>query len=681
MTPLRGFFHRSPLVLWLGVALLLALYWVMAVSVSPRMGVTGDEVVHITGGYSYWKQNDYRLHPENGNLSQRIAALPLLALDLKFPSLDNADWTHSRVNQVGEKFFFQLGNPVERMLLYSRMMIALAGVFTAWLVWKWARHLFGRKAGWLALGLAVFCPALLAHGGLATSDMVMTACVLGALSAVWLLLHRATWGRLGLAALACGLTFLAKMSGIIIVPVIVALIVIRATGRTPIVMALGRARWIRNRTAKLMTATGLTAAVAAGSLLVVWAGFGFRYSGFNPAGTSTADYYFSWDVVLGQEPLPNMEMRAIDRLIPARLAPVYAPTDRVIEWIRDNRLLPEAYLWGMAQTSMFSRYRPAFLMGEYRTQGWVGFFPLAFLFKTPAGGLLLILAGAGALLGVQRNETGRRFRPWAYRMAPLLIFFGLYWAMALGMSLNIGHRHILPTYPVFYILAAASVRWLSTRNHRAATWVLVAALVSHAGESLMARPFYLSYFQTAAGGSEHGYRYLVDSSLDWGQGLPDLEHWLQRKRSEGDDSRVYLSYFGADSPRARHLEVIRFGDELTDTGSRIYPANLRSGWYVISATNFQRVYAPTRGPWTPRHEALYQSLMERLRSPAALNPQTPAAQQTVLNDCMDFELMQAARLFHFFNNRQPMEIIGGSLLVFHLTEAEVARALYGQPPP
>ena len=56
----------------------LALHWWLAVSVSPRMGVTADEVVHLTGGYSYWKFNDYRLHPENGTLPMRLAALPWL---------------------------------------------------------------------------------------------------------------------------------------------------------------------------------------------------------------------------------------------------------------------------------------------------------------------------------------------------------------------------------------------------------------------------------------------------------------------------------------------------------------------------------------------------------------------------------------------------------------------------
>src|SRR5581483_6550507 len=99
-------FRPTRLGLWsaLLVAFALGLHWFMAMSVSPRMGVTADEVVHLTGGYTYWKFNDYRLHPENGTLPMRIAALPWLAMDLKFPPLTDWDWLNSRVNLVGQKF-------------------------------------------------------------------------------------------------------------------------------------------------------------------------------------------------------------------------------------------------------------------------------------------------------------------------------------------------------------------------------------------------------------------------------------------------------------------------------------------------------------------------------------------------------------------------------------------------
>ena len=83
------------------VAGLLGLSWWMAASVSREHSTTADEIFHITAGYSYWKFGDYRLQPENGNLPQRWAALPLLAQDLRFPDTGQPAWRLADVAFLG----------------------------------------------------------------------------------------------------------------------------------------------------------------------------------------------------------------------------------------------------------------------------------------------------------------------------------------------------------------------------------------------------------------------------------------------------------------------------------------------------------------------------------------------------------------------------------------------------
>jgi 4-amino-4-deoxy-L-arabinose transferase-like glycosyltransferase len=673
------------------MVLALVLYWVMAVSVSPRMGVTADEVVHLTGGYSYWAFNDYRLHPENGTLPMRLAALPLLATGVRFPSLQDPHWVASKVNLLGEKFFFQEGNDVARMLLYGRMMIALTGTLTLWLIWRWARGLFGPKAGWLALGLAMFCPAMLTHGGLITSDMTMTACMLAAITSCWLLLHRATWARLGLAALACGLVFLSKMSGVLIIPLLAGMVALRCLRTAPLVLAFGglNVHWLRGRGRGLVASVGLLAIAGAGSLIVLWGAYGFRYSGFNLDKSTASGYYLEWDVVLNKVPIPNSQDTSFDTLLARRPPPQPTKIDHLVEWLRDNRLLPEAYLWGFAHTHKFSLYRPAYLMGEYRTTGWREFFPLAFLLKTPLAALLLFVLGVAALaasaklhrLGVSRKDSapGPGFR-WLYRASPLLLFFVIYWIMAVRMNLNIGHRHILPTYPIFYILASASVLWLNLAARRIIAVGLVAALTLHITDSLAARPFYISYFQPLVGGSAQGYRYLVDSSYDWGQGLPDLAEWLDSEQRRSDPAPVHLCYFGADSARVRSFDVVRFGDEMADFGPRVYPATLKAGWYAISATNLVQVYAPSRGQWGENHENLYREILARLARAKPPFERSEAEAEEVLLNCRNLEIMQTTRICNYLRDRTPLEIVGGSILIFKLTAEELQQVLYGPPP-
>ncbi|MDD3180231.1 MAG: glycosyltransferase family 39 protein [Opitutaceae bacterium] len=669
------------------IALGLAVYWLMAVSVSPRVGVTGDEVVHLTAGYSYWKFNDYRMHPENGTLPMRLAALPLLAMDLHFPPLTDPDWLNSKVHLFGEKFLFGDGNPVDTMLWRARMMIAFVGAFVVWLTWRWAHGLFGRTAGWMALLLAASCPTMLAHGGLATSDMTMTACTLAALSAVWLLLHRATWTRLVLATVACGAAFLAKMSGVLIVPLIALLLLLRWLQPVPFVLALGRrARWLRCRAAIIGTTLGLTAIVAAGSLALLWAGYGFRFDGFNRAVSSTQGYFFPWSVLLEEEVLQWSGDSSLDRFAPPPRPLTPTAMTRTVGWLRDHQLLPEAYLWGFAHTYKFSQQRSAFFLGEYAKTGWPAFFPVAFLMKTTLPALLFLAAGGAALVWVHRRPARRwpggrvlRFpRSWLYRAAPLVLFFVLYWALAVNLRLNIGHRHILPTYPVVYLFASAAVLWLATRARRWVALALAVGLALHVVDSLAARPFYLAYFQPLTGGTDRAYRYFVDSSLDWGQGLPDLAAWLDARKRAGDHATVFLTYFGADDPRARGLDVVRFADEGNDWGLRDFPVSVHGGWFAISATHFQRTYLPLRGRWTQEEEALYREIRQRLQQAAGGGgePRAPAARSLLLRDAKDYEVLQFGRLCHFLHDRTPDQVVGASLLLFRLTDAEVNFALY-----
>ena len=666
---------RQPLRTAVLVAAALALYWAMAVSVSPRMGVTGDEVVHLTGGYSYWKFNDYRLHPENGTLAMRLAALPLLGMDLRFPPLTTPAWLNSQVEAVGYEFFYQLGNPLDTMLWRGRAMMALAGVFALWLTWRWARGLFGPAAGWLALLLGVFSPTMLAHGGLITSDMVLTGAMLAAITVFWRLLHRATWGRLLVAGLAAGAVFLSKVSGVLLVPMAALLLVARLTRPAPLVLDFGRMRWVRGRVARAAAGAGLLGTAGLLGVVVLWAGYGFRFSGFNRALSDAHGYYFSWPVILDEVPPPSpWSEENPSVLAPARRLP-NQPTamTHLIGALRDAHALPEAYLFGFAHTYKFSRYRPAFFMGEAGATGWKLFFPTAFLFKTTLSVLLLFATGVVAVLRPARH--GARSRR-LYRSAPLWLFFGLYWLLALNLHLNIGHRHLLPIYPIVFIFAGATTLWLRTTAARGVFLLLGLAVVAQAADSIRARPFYLSYFQPLTGGTERAYRYFVDSSLDWGQGLPDFTAWLQAKRQRGDASPVYLSYFGADSVKARHLDVRRVADDIADSGARSYPAQFAAGWYVISATQFQRVYLNAAGPWTAAREASYRHVQEQLRQTSAnQSAWTDAERARALQAAMDLEILQFARLCHFLRNRPPEQVIGGSLLVFHLTDTEIGAAL------
>lgn len=656
---------------WAAVGLLVT-YWLMAMSASTRVGVTADEPGHLTAGYSYWLRSDYRLSPEAGNLPMRVAALPLLALNLRFPAADTADWQKAKIEGVGWSFFFEQGNPTARMLLAARGAIALFGVLTLWLIWRWARALFGAAAGWFALVLAAFCPALLANGASVTSDIALTATLLAAITAFWRLIHVVTWGRIAAAILACGAVLLAKMSGMLAAPMLILLLFVRWCHPAPLVLRLGGPpRWLRSRWQRVAVTLGLAGAVAAGSLVIVWGAFGFRYQAFGPAATAADQFTPTWPQLLGEEslrPAGNDPAASFGR----------SWITETIGKMRDHRLLPEAYLYGLGNVYQYSRARTGFLNGEIRQQGWTEFFPLAFLLKSTVPTVLFAVGGL-VLLGMARGSDGRARRWRLHRAAPLLVLFALYWLVALTSKLNIGHRHILPIYPVVYVFCGAAAAWLlAGRIRRWGRVVVGLAVLGHVTDSLAARPFYLSYFNPLAGGPGQGWHHLIDSSFDWGQGLPDLERWLVAKGERADNAPVFLTYFGVDSPRARGLPVIRFADAINDRGVREFPAWPRGGWFIISATHFHRVYLNLSGPWTREREQRYRELAARLRlpaNPAAAGPTDTAAQIRVLNEAKEFEGLMFARLCHYLGASEPGEVIGGSLLAFRLTDAEITHVL------
>ena len=106
-------------------------------------------------------------------------------------------------------------------------------------------------------------------------------------------------------------------------------------------------------------------------------------------------------------------------------------------------------------------------------------------------------------------------------------------------------------YPLLVCLAIDGV-WRLVPNPRlriAGMGLLVfVQLASVAG----VRPSYAQYFNGLVGGPEHGYEYVVDSNVDWGQDLPALEKTLAGLTTRsGRPATVRLFYFGKDPPYNR----------------------------------------------------------------------------------------------------------------------------------
>jgi len=639
------------------VTALLALHWLLAVGSKREESVTADELAHLTGGFTYWQFNDYRVQPENGNLPQRWAALPAWLMGTRFPPLaDNKYWRTSDAWVLGHQFFYETGDDHFPRLMAGRAMIALFSVATGLLVFLWTRRLFGTAGAFVALGFFVFSPSFLAHGGLVTSDVCMAFFFLASAGAYWRHLHDPRQRWWWLSAAVFGLACVAKFSAVLLLPMMALLALVRAWAPEPLTLA-GRTAATRGGKLGLIALSTLGHGLVA--VGVIWACFGFRYSAFNPALPGADHFIRPWEITLG-----NMGSAA-----------------PVIRFLRAWHLLPEAFLYGFSFVVEMSQYRSSFLDGAYSVVGWVRFFPLAFLYKSTLPLLLGCVVGLGAAARRWRESAATAaIRRDLYRVAPLLVLFGVYWFASLTTHLNIGHRHILPTYPVLFILLGGLGGWLTWRRPVAAA-VLGGLLLWQAREATWIYPHYLAYFNPLAGGPEHGHRHLVDSSLDWGQDLPGLKAWLDRNvRNEP----VYLSYCGSGEPdyyriRTRRLPFVN-GFKIPQ---RWWP--LEPGVYAIGATMLEHVYSPIRGDWTPELEKEYQwmrtfepAFTEYFNDPvrrAALDREgTPEKWHHAWSR---HDQLRFARLCHYLRVRRPDAQVGYSILIYRLTAAELAAATTG----
>lgn len=637
------------------VATLLALHWWLGVSALIGTGVTNDEPIHITSGYCYWHFNDYRMQPENGNLPQRWAALPLLTMH---PYLDPAKearlWHVSQQWNISNNFLFRSGNDADYMVFCARAAMALWTVATGLLVFCWSRRLWGDVGGIFSLALYVVSPTTLAQGPLATSDMCAAFWLVAAVGAWWRASHDLKWSTLLLSCAATGLAFVAKFSAVLLVPIFVLLILWQFLAPGPLTVTWrGRghpSRSVESRVGKAAVLGGLFVAHAVAAWAIIWTFFGWRYSAFSPVLPAAWRFYLPTGMIVGSSGLVN---------------------DAITEGFK-LRLFPQAFIHGFAHVRYQGESRGAFLLGHYSNSGWWWFFPYAFLVKSTLGEVLVT---AALVLGAALRWTkpgiarGAQFLRDCHRLAPLLTLGAVYWTFSLMTALNIGQRHILPMYPVLFILAGALMSGAVRRWLRG---LAVVFLLCSVAASFWIRPHYLAFFNVLSGGPSDGWRQLVDSSLDWGQDLPALARWVHAHRRPGET--VYLSYFGAGNPA---YEGLGFATELSPYytyGRKRRWVKLGPGLYCISATLLQDVYSPIRGPWTADREGYYQHLRKTMRARLAagtISPDLNDFGEGPNHDLWVLDRMRFARLCTYLRLRRPDAVINYSIFVYRLSAHEV----------
>jgi 4-amino-4-deoxy-L-arabinose transferase-like glycosyltransferase len=173
----------------------------------------------------------------------------------------------------------------------------------------------------------------------------------------------------------------------------------------------------------------------------------------------------------------------------------------------------------------------AYLLGHFSMRGWWYFFPVVFAVKSTTAVVFLTLAG---IVGLARASWRRIPFHWIAILVPAAVYF----ALCVAGHIDLGVRHLLPVYPFLYVALGAAAAGFTRTRPRACLLGLVLAL--HVAESAAIYPHYLAFFNLLAGGPAQGPRYLLDSNIDWGQGVVEFRTYLENHHLRN----VCTCYFG-----------------------------------------------------------------------------------------------------------------------------------------
>jgi hypothetical protein len=508
------YFNRH---VWAAVVAIL-LFFFFALNSLSGDSPTMDEQNHLARGLALLHSADPRFSLEHPPLVNALSALPVLTLlDVRLP-FDHPSWERREGwYEFADLMLWQYNHDATRTIFLARLPILFLTLGLALTGYHFSRELWGTTPAIVAFGLFLFEPNLLAHGRYTTTDLGGTLFSFLTLYLLWRLWQRDLWSwkRWLAAAVGIGLALSSKFSVLVFVPAWFLLAVLPLYPRLakestypepPGSDAIVSQAKMENRSTVPMWAVTrrLLQLASAGivALLMVWMIYGFEWRNFTFASSQLL---------------------------------------RLNEWRG-----PMPTFWaGIEQIALLSGGRSqTFLLGQFSDDGFLAYFPVAFLTKTP---LIILLLFPIALLLLLRNPSTRRHA--LFLLIPALWFF----LVALQSALNIGYRHLLPIVPNLLLLVAGlsapQVRWPGWlgegigryRWGRLVGWSAVILLLL---TTLRIHPHYLSFFNMAVGGPANGYQILVDSNVDWGQDLLRLKAWM----AEHHVDSVRLAWFGTADP-------------------------------------------------------------------------------------------------------------------------------------
>jgi hypothetical protein len=367
------------------------------------LSLTADEPGHFACGLEFLQKHVYRYESQHPPLARMMTALG--------PYLDGARLRGDLPrNEEGVEVIVRSPDP-QRTVNLMRLGILPFFWLACLVVFLWARRISGAPVAVIATGLFTMIPTVLAHAGLATTDMALAACLGAAFYSLLLWAETPNWKHALLLGVASASAALSKFTALGFLPAAAVLALI-------LYLRVKRPGWKETAALARARAASFGLAVSTGAF-VIWACYWFSYGKVPGWGLS----------------LPAPEF-----------------FDGILSAMRHN-----------------SEGHPAYLLGEISGKGWWYYFPVALAVKTPIALLLLVflgmwqcwknrakaayLAPAAFSLGILLTAMTSKVNIGVRHILPVYIGFAIVAAMALA--------HLLRKAKGIPWAAAVLVAWMA----------------------------------------------------------------------------------------------------------------------------------------------------------------------------------------------------------------------------
>ena len=500
------------------VVALLAIHGLLLAWGAATKSPTLNEPGHLVAGISYWTFNRFDVYSVNPPLVRLVAALPVMAAgcETNWKSFTSGPGARPEM-AMGQDFCHANGRRTFFLMTLARLACIPFALIGGWGGYRWSRELYGRTGALLSLAVWCFCPMMLGHGQLITSDVAASALGLVACHSFWRWLKQPTWAGSAISGALLGLAELAKTTLLVFLP-------------------LWPLLWVAFRWGDRNTMTARQWGREAGMLVLRIAiafyviNFGYAFEDCLPR--------------LGSFSFVSRSLSGLDGDSYGKHGNRFASTI-----LADLPLpLPRNYVVGIdLQRRDFETYHHEFfLSGTWSKTGWWYYYLAGLGMKLPLGTWLLLFLAASARAW---RPPGVRFRD---EVALLVLPVALFAFVSSQTGMNEHLRYVLPIFPFFQVWIGrlgptldAACRHAAPLRLLAAAGLVIAGVAWGTVSSLLCVPHSLAYFNETVGGRWNGWRHLVSSNVDWGQDLIALERFIAE---HPEAAGLALAYQGGLDP-------------------------------------------------------------------------------------------------------------------------------------